>query len=191
MYVTLPSPNARINAHTCAIHRAIHRSRLTYRPNHVAIEQLTIIKGQRPRADSTSARHELVPPALAIFTTMPKSKGFESFSINHANSAPNPALSHSTSMESSTSPSLSRSSTFAKTIPLQDKIIHVVRSPMEGIKLKNLQWVIHGSEEHVPRTRHCPADYSCGICESRPRRWARGGSKCDKSISMLWMKWSF
>jgi hypothetical protein len=46
-------------------------------------------------------------------------------------------------------PSLSRSSTYAKTIPLHDKVVHVVRSPTEGVKLKDVQWVIQGTEEHV------------------------------------------
>src|SRR5579859_7051412 len=48
------------------------------------------------------------------------------------------------------SPPLSRSSTFSRTIPLPDKTVHVVRSPAEGYRLRDVEWVIQGSPEHVP-----------------------------------------
>ena len=67
--------------------------------------------------------------------------------LSHAYSAPADALS-----ESPSSPSmdpLSRSSTFSKTIPLPNKMIHVVRNPQEGYSLKDVEWVIQGSQKHV------------------------------------------
>ena len=67
--------------------------------------------------------------------------------IKHSQSAPETYASYSQS-ESNSEP-LSRTSTYAKTIPLDDKIIHVVRSPTEGYKLKGVEWVIQGSNKHV------------------------------------------
>jgi hypothetical protein len=65
-------------------------------------------------------------------------------SIQYTKSAPDLLQS-----SSSSSPPLSRSSTFTRTIPLEDKTIHVVRNPTEGYRLKDVEWVIHGSREHV------------------------------------------
>ena len=47
------------------------------------------------------------------------------------------------------SPPLSRTSSFAKRIPLPDKTVHVVRNPAEGYRLRDVEWVIQGSREHV------------------------------------------
>lgn len=67
--------------------------------------------------------------------------------MNHASSAPPETLSHSPSA-TGTEP-LSRSSTFSKTIPLPNKVVHVVRNPREGYRLKDVEWVIQGSQKHV------------------------------------------
>lgn len=50
--------------------------------------------------------------------------------------------------ESNSEP-LSRASTYAKAIPLDDRTVHVVRNPTEGYKLKGVEWVIQGSSKHV------------------------------------------
>ena len=60
------------------------------------------------------------------------------------------AMSGTGSLGGGTSPPLSRSSTFSRTIPLPDKTVHVVRNPTEGYKLRDVEWVIQGSREHVP-----------------------------------------
>jgi len=67
--------------------------------------------------------------------------------IKHSRSAPETNTPYSVS-ESNSEP-LSRTSTYAKTIPLDDRIVHVVRNPTEGDKLKGVEWVIQGSSQHV------------------------------------------
>jgi hypothetical protein len=71
------------------------------------------------------------------------------------------------------SPPLSRTSTYtARTIRLPEKVVHVVRNPTEAYNLRDVEWVIEGSEKHVLLA---PSAWlilpSWSICVSRQPRW--------------------
>jgi hypothetical protein len=85
--------------------------------------------------------------------------------MKHAQSAPDLGLSKIGS--SSYGESLSPTSTFSKTIPLSNKTIHVIRNPAEAYKLKDVEWVIQGSEEHVRSPLFSLVDYSFDIFENQ------------------------
>lgn len=82
-----------------------------------------------------------------VFSPPHGSKTMSTSPMRHAYSTPELELSHSPSGVNSEP--LSRTSTFAKTIPFPDKVVYVVRNPTEGHKLKDVEWVIQGSEKHV------------------------------------------
>ena|ERR1700721_3011350 len=54
------------------------------------------------------------------------------------------------SLSPGTTPPLSRTnSSVVRTIRLSDKTVHVIRNPAEAYTLKDVDWVIEGSEKHV------------------------------------------